>query len=232
MNEHLTRPIVFRSAVVAGKGYESYREELRRDFAWSCAYCSRAEGEVQATSFHIDHYKPRAAGGSDEYANLYYACAKCNHDKGDLISCGPPDHRRVIRPDVENPDVHLSLAHDRVDLEPLSPVGEFNIEVLRLNALSHRRVRLLRAQYHEAAEVIAHGLRILRHARIDMLQPRAKPAVLRTIGQLKKQHGTVEAALEKVLRSIDADASSPEELRRRRAYLSRQNVLSLRPKKR
>jgi 5-methylcytosine-specific restriction endonuclease McrA len=44
-----------------------------------CVYCGAAHGPMQ-----IDHVLPRAAGGSDDPANLVVACASCNCQRHDL----------------------------------------------------------------------------------------------------------------------------------------------------
>lgn len=222
MSSSLAQPIVSRSPVSAGSRYDAYRKELRYDFVWSCAYCSRAEGEVQAVGFEIDHYRPRKAGGTDDYGNLYWACRSCNRDKSAFVSAAPPDHRRLIRVDQEHPAAHLSLAHDAVRIEAVSPVGAFQIEHLRLNAPAHYRVRTARAQLTMADDIIAHGLRTLRNVNFDMLRPEKKPLFVRTMLQLENQHRTLDAALENLLRSVDADPPSRADLRRRQAYLQEQ----------
>lgn len=53
--------LVVRSAVPVGRPYNEYKRYLRRDFFYSCAYCTIAETEAQAIRFTIDHYEPRNA---------------------------------------------------------------------------------------------------------------------------------------------------------------------------
>lgn len=53
-------------------------EVFKRD-RFTCAYCGRTPPEVL---LHVDHVVPRAAGGSDDIANLVTSCDTCNLGKG------------------------------------------------------------------------------------------------------------------------------------------------------
>ena len=52
-------------------------EVFKRD-RFTCSYCGRTPPEVL---LEVDHIIPRAAGGSDDLANLTTACATCNRGK-------------------------------------------------------------------------------------------------------------------------------------------------------
>ncbi len=103
--------LVVRSTVPVRKNYSDYREFLRYDFFFSCAYCTIAESEAQAIRMTIDHYEPRNARPDLEntYDNLMYACDECNKRKGDRSP--PPDARangfRFMRSDQDFRDEHL-----------------------------------------------------------------------------------------------------------------------------
>lgn len=65
------------------------REYLRNDFSHECAYCKLHEREVGVVGvdfFEIDHFKPQSLNLPDmhHYKNLYYSCAKCNHEKSNI----------------------------------------------------------------------------------------------------------------------------------------------------
>ncbi|WP_369147096.1 HNH endonuclease [Streptomyces sp. R44] len=49
---------------------------------WSCAYCDRPFGEKVVAE--VDHIRPLAKGGRDEWVNFNPACRECNRGKGDL----------------------------------------------------------------------------------------------------------------------------------------------------
>src|ERR1700722_5601923 len=97
--------IVTRSQVEPGKRYTEYRQPLRRDFFYSCAYCTMTEFEAQSIRMTIDHYEPRNARRDleNDYTNLMYACTVCNERKGDRYP--PPearaDGKRFFRADAE-----------------------------------------------------------------------------------------------------------------------------------
>jgi hypothetical protein len=76
--------LVTRSTVPPGLKYSEYRQTLRHDFIYSCAYCTMSEAEAQAIRFVIDHYEPRNARPDliDDYENLMYSCDECNDRKG------------------------------------------------------------------------------------------------------------------------------------------------------
>lgn len=58
-------------------GYE-VREYLLEKWQRKCAYC----GTDQVTRFEVDHFMPRARGGSDAVSNLVLSCRPCNQAKG------------------------------------------------------------------------------------------------------------------------------------------------------
>src|SRR5262245_5407599 len=129
--------LIKRSAVPAGLKYTDYRQHLRRDFFYICAYCTMSEAESHGISFAIDHYEPRNARADleHEYTNLMYACEVCNVMKGDR--CPPPEARaqghRFFRPDQDDYDEHFQVSGIR--LEPKSNVGHYSIWALNLNRL-------------------------------------------------------------------------------------------------
>src|SRR4051812_645405 len=88
------RTLVQRSQVAPDLPYGAYRQVIRYDFFYTCAYCTMSEAEAQAIRFCIDHYEPRSARPDLErnYTNLMYACDECNMRKGDRC---PPESARL-----------------------------------------------------------------------------------------------------------------------------------------
>src|SRR5690242_12105740 len=117
--------IVTRSPVEPGRRYTEYRQSLRRDFFYSCAYCSMTEFEAQSIRMTIDHYEPRNERRDleNDYSNLMYACSVCNERKGDR--CPPPearkDGKRFFRADVETRPDHFEV--DGVIIKSKTNVG-------------------------------------------------------------------------------------------------------------
>jgi hypothetical protein len=61
--------------------YESYRPWLRDEFIFRCVYCLKRETWGQVTGdFDIDHFQPQRLRPDlhADYANLVYACRRCN----------------------------------------------------------------------------------------------------------------------------------------------------------
>ena|ERR1019366_3364272 len=78
------------------KDYESYRDWLRDEFIFRCAYClHRERWNLGGAAFHIDHFTPVMAdpAGKCAYSNLVYACARCNEAKRAIL--GVPDPCQV-----------------------------------------------------------------------------------------------------------------------------------------
>src|SRR5262245_30562116 len=75
---------VVRTTVPVGLEYGDYRQYLRTDFLFSCAYCTVTEFEASGIRFTIDHYEPKSIRPDlqHDYENLMYACDVCNQRKG------------------------------------------------------------------------------------------------------------------------------------------------------
>ena len=145
-------------------------EVVRQRYRRSCGYCGVTETAVGG-ELTLDHYHPRAAGGSDEPDNLVYACIKCNQYKSDYW---PDDAdlaqgRRLLHPGVDDASLHMSEDEATGRLQGLTPTGVFHITVLRLNRpqlVAHRlarrlekileeKIRLLEQQNAEMERTIA-----------------------------------------------------------------------------
>lgn len=105
--------IINRSNPAFYKNYLEYRDILRLDFWYSCAYCSLSESEALGIGFEIDHYYPKEHNYRlvNVYNNLMWSCEKCNAYKSDYN----PDTNDVqkgkiiIRPDADDPRDHMEL---------------------------------------------------------------------------------------------------------------------------
>ena len=72
--------------------YESYRPWLRDEFDFRCVYCLKRETWGQITSeFELDHFQPQSIKPELRvgYANLVYACRRCNGVKRDQSVADP-----------------------------------------------------------------------------------------------------------------------------------------------
>lgn len=57
---------------------------LRIDFRERCAYCLVHAHQIGIRHFEIDHHRPRARGGTEDYRNLYWSCRACNGIKWNI----------------------------------------------------------------------------------------------------------------------------------------------------
>jgi HNH endonuclease len=107
--------------------YKSYRDWLRDEFLFRCAYClHREKWSPPRGAWHIDHLlsQEEFPDQINEYDNLVYACAGCNLAKG--------------KRDV--PDPCSCLLHDAVEvfedgrIEARTPEARRTIRVLGLDS--------------------------------------------------------------------------------------------------
>lgn len=211
--------LIVRVQVPAGLQYPEYRKFLRRDFFYSCAYCTMTESEAQAIRFTVDHYEPRGARPDleHEYANLMYACDECNTRKGNR--CPPPSARadgyRFFRPDVDRYTDHFE--HRGIRVEPKSNTAYFTIESLDLNRQTLRRLRDLRQRLTACDRFVVAGINALRGAHIDGLPQHVKAQAAAAIRNAVTVADTLADGIDALLRDyarsnlIDDDDDDPEE---------------------
>lgn len=82
---------------------QELREAVRRA-GYRCGYCGIHEEEV-GCELEIDHFHPRAAGGSDDLNNLVYCCSACNRIKSDFWSVDAT--HRLLHPLQDDISAHL-----------------------------------------------------------------------------------------------------------------------------
>jgi len=179
------RPLVQRSTVPAGKPYGEYLASLKKDFWWSCAYCTMTEAEAMAIRFVIDHYEPRWKRPDllNDYSNLMYSCDECNLRKGDLV---PPDVARsqgvrFFRPDTDHREDHFELSDIRLNSK--TTIGEFTIDAADLNRAALRKLRDIRRRLTQCEEMVAGGVLALRRFHTDQLPPEIKRRAVTSIQQ-------------------------------------------------
>jgi hypothetical protein len=147
---------------------EALRDQVRERAKFACEYCGVTETDTGGP-LTIDHFRPRASGGTDEFDNLLYCCFRCNLYKADYWPVQPTD------PPLWNPretarTTHLLLLADG-RLYPITLTGEFTLRRLRLNRSALVAYHLRHRMRTEEGELLA------RHR--DML---------RLLEQLQQQH--------------------------------------------
>ena len=132
--------------------YRKYKKFLRKDFDYSCAYCSITEPEWGSFwNFVVEHYKPKSKFPTLKciYSNLFYACNQCNCHKRDIW---PTEVERQEGFHILNPCDHDFSRHFKPlysgRLRHLTKAAEYTSEVLQLNRdtlvtmrLNRRRAR-------------------------------------------------------------------------------------------
>lgn len=138
------------------------RDTVRVRYSLRCGYCGVHEDEVGAL-LTVDHFQPRAQGGTDAPDNLVYCCHACNEFKGDCWN--PTDAERLLHPLNEDLRVHLVERQD-FTLEPRTFTGAFHITRLHLNRpqlIASRRKRRLEENYQRLTERHQHVLNLVEH---------------------------------------------------------------------
>jgi hypothetical protein len=108
---------------------QELRETVRRTYGHRCGYCGVHEEEV-GCELEVDHFRPRAEGGSDDISNLVYCCPACNRIKSDFWSVDAI--YRLLHPLQDDLSTHL-LENDDGRLVALTECGAFHIKRLKLN---------------------------------------------------------------------------------------------------
>jgi hypothetical protein len=117
------------------------RRTVRTLYAFACGYCGVTETEVGAY-LTIDHFQPRDAGGTDDIANLVYACHACNLYKSASWNLSAPPVLHPLRSEMH---VHIRPLPDGT-LQGLTPEGTRHIDALHLNRapmVERRKMRRL-----------------------------------------------------------------------------------------
>jgi HNH endonuclease len=133
------------------------RQGLRQRYNFCCGYCGVSEREVGA-ELTVDHFRPERHGGTDEVANLVYACHACNEFKSDFWSTDPA--HQLLHPGQDLLTEHLREEADGT-LHALTDRGAFHLAKLHLNRqpLIDRRHWERRQQASQAqAEALARRL--------------------------------------------------------------------------
>lgn len=133
------------------------REFVRQRARYSCEYCGTSETDAGG-ELTIDHYHPRAQGGSDHSDNLLYCCIRCNQFKGDYWHSDSTEPK-LWNPRVEPVSLHFFESDDGMVM-PLTGTGVFTIQLLRLNrpALIASRIRKRNSDLQDKAIEHLHSL--------------------------------------------------------------------------
>jgi hypothetical protein len=224
--------LVKRSSVPTRSSPSDYREELRWDFWYSCAYCTITEIETSGVSrFEVEHYNPAVSGETNinEYENLNYSCSTCNGHKGKFpVGYSLPSDCYILSPDRHDIQEHLEIdGNDHSFLHGRTRTGEFNEKFLYLNRLHLREIREIRQELSEAREYLAHGVRALMNISLDAF----KPAIRGQVHRLREGEKRRAAKEEEYYRSLAkswltmTDSNKANLTADRRKFLERMKAL-------
>ena len=201
-------PFVVRSEVEPGKKYYEYREEIRWDFFYSCAYCTIMEFEGQTIGFSIDHYQPSEKFSDLEhvYGNLMYSCNHCNSRKSDIFPSEKAleDGIRYFRPDQDIHEDHFGLVSDMLTAK--TKIGEFTIIVIGLNRGTLKKLRRIRSSIDKTTNHVIEGIKALKKVNTDSIPPRYKVRARETIKSLERVNENLLGDMDTIIREI---AKSP-----------------------
>jgi hypothetical protein len=184
--------------------YGDYKQILRQDFFYTCAYCSLTEIEAGGVRFTIDHYEPVVARPEleAEYSNLMWSCDLCNSRKSDL--CPPPEARaagrRFYRADEDVFSEHFALSGKR--LNGRTPTGEYTIVALSLNRQQLTRFREIRQRLSSSERYVAQGIAGLRDFPIDRLPKEIKARAFTAIKAISKDAAAASNTVDEILREL------------------------------
>ena len=147
--------------------YGDYKPHLQPLFQSRCAYCISHEDVMGGyDTMEVDHFRPRQRPEfkhlEKEWANLYYACRRCNLHKWNHWPTPDEETRglRFIDPCEDDPDDHVRIVPHPENgwlcwLRALTPAGRYTIDKIRLNRkqLVDIRRALIR-QEHETQEAL------------------------------------------------------------------------------
>ena len=198
--------LVERSTMVPGLPYTEYREILRDDFLYSCAYCTISEFEAQGIRMTIDHYEPKSlrADLADDYGNIMYCCDDCNMLKGDR--CPPQAAReaghRFFRPDQDYRHEHFAKIAKDEGVHGISTVGEYTVEYLDLNRPTLHKLRRIRERLDNCHRHVVHGVLGLRRFPIDQLPQSMRARAAQRIAQWEDMSENYASDIDAILRGI------------------------------
>jgi hypothetical protein len=110
---------------------------------YACEYCRLHEDE-DGFAFHVEHIIPRQHGGTDDLANLAFACQFCNLHKGPNLSGIDPVTGATVElfhPRSDKWSEHF--AHRQFHFQGLTQKGRATIRVLAMNDPERVRLRAI-----------------------------------------------------------------------------------------
>ncbi len=159
----------------------------RADFV--CEFCRVTETDTGG-ELTVDHFQPKTKGGTDDLENLLYCCVRCNQYKADYWP-SQPTALMLWNPRQEPMAIHLLTLADGT-LYPITSVGTFTLQRLRLNRVQLVAYRLRKQQQQEETQLLLRYHEILR-----MIEQLHKQQV-----NLLEEHKSLLAQQQEILRLL------------------------------
>ena len=116
------------------------RRVIRAVYGFRCGYCGVSEAQV-GSELTFDHFRPHSQAGTDDAANLVYACHACNEFKGEYWA--EDGDARLLHPLTDDLAPHI-VGEGNGTLRPLTPLGQVYLDRLQLNRVALVENRLER----------------------------------------------------------------------------------------
>jgi 5-methylcytosine-specific restriction endonuclease McrA len=100
-----------------------------------CAYCQTTQGNT-GQPMVLDHIVPEMKGGKTEFANLCFACRRCNEFKGSTTHLQDLVTEEIVplfNPRQQKWSDHFAWDGQGIHLVGLSPVGRVTVIALNMN---------------------------------------------------------------------------------------------------
>lgn len=127
------------------------RQQVRERAKGACEFCRVTEADCGG-ELTIDHYQPQSQGGNDTLENLIYSCSRCNLYKADYWST-TPEQLVLWNPRTETFATHF-IESEQGQLFPLTAVGSFSLQRLRLNRPQLIQSRQNKRQHAKESELL------------------------------------------------------------------------------
>jgi hypothetical protein len=126
------------STPAKGTTYRDWKSDLANEGMHQCVYCAIHERALGGFwNFHVEHYRPKSKfpNLTNQYRNLFYACAICNTFKSNDWPSEPDDALSVASyPDPATVDYNRILSVDgRGSVYGLNVAARYVVEKIFLN---------------------------------------------------------------------------------------------------
>lgn len=112
---------------------EPLRRQVEKRADYRCEYCLLPD-TLSFYSHEIDHVIARKHGGKTSFANLAYACWRCNRHKGSDLGSFDPETGKfsmLFNPRTQQWNSHFLLQNS--ELKGITPEGRVTVYLLKLN---------------------------------------------------------------------------------------------------